>query len=100
MTSQFEQHLRAVLNLDLGSTSIKIPGVMLNLVGEENHTGEVIYEKIEDVLKTEGASIHIYGKKQTKPNRKMGHITIVNKELNNAKKLAEKIRKSIKVISK
>jgi 5-(carboxyamino)imidazole ribonucleotide synthase len=100
MTSQFEQHLRAVLNLDLGSTSIKIPGVMLNLVGEENHTGEVIYERIEDVLKTEGASIHIYGKKQTKPNRKMGHITIVNKELNNAKKLAEKIRKSIKVISK
>ena len=100
MTSQFEQHLRAVLNLDLGSTSIKIPGVMLNLVGEENHTGEVIYEKIEDVLKTEGASIHIYGKKQTKPNRKMGHITIVNKVLNNAKKLAEKIRKSIKVISK
>jgi len=100
MTSQFEQHLRAVLNLDLGSTSIKIPGVMLNLVGEENHTGEVIYEKIEDVLKTEGASIHIYGKKQTKPNRKMGHITIVNKELNNAKKLSEKIRKSIKVISK
>lgn len=100
MTSQFEQHLRAVLNLDLGSTSIKIPGVMLNLVGEENHTGEVIYEKIEDVLKTEGASIHIYGKKQTKPNRKMGHITIVNKELNNAKKIAEKIRKSIKVISK
>jgi 5-(carboxyamino)imidazole ribonucleotide synthase len=100
MTSQFEQHLRAVLNLDLGSTLIKIPGVMLNLVGEENHTGEVIYEKIEDVLKTEGASIHIYGKKQTKPNRKMGHITIVNKELNNAKKLAEKIRKSIKVISK
>ena len=100
MTSQFEQHLRAVLNLDLGSTSIKIPGVMLNLVGEENHTGEVIYEKIEDVLKTQGASIHIYGKKQTKPNRKMGHITIVNKELNNAKKLSEKIRKSIKVISK
>ena len=100
MTSQFEQHLRAVLNLDLGSTSIKIPGVMLNLVGEENHKGEVIYEKIEDVFKTKGASIHIYGKKQTKPNRKMGHITVVNKELNKAKKLADKIRESIKVISK
>ena len=100
ITSQFEQHLRSILNLDLGCTSIKIPGIMLNLVGEQNHTGDVIYEKIEDVLKTEGASIHIYGKKQTKPNRKMGHITIVNKELNNAKKLSEKIRKSIKVISK
>ena len=100
MTSQFEQHLRAVLNLDLGSTSIKIPGVMLNLVGEENHKGEVIYEKIEDVFNTKGASIHIYGKKQTKPNRKMGHITVVNKELDKAKKLADKIRESIKVISK
>jgi len=100
MTSQFEQHIRAILNLDLGSTSIKIPGVMLNLVGEENHTGEVIYEKIEDVFYIKGASIHIYGKKQTKPNRKMGHITVVNKELDKAKKLADKIRESIKVISK
>jgi 5-(carboxyamino)imidazole ribonucleotide synthase len=100
ITSQFEQHLRSILNLDLGCTSIKIPGIMLNLVGEQNHTGDVIYEKIEDVLKTEGASIHIYGKKQTKPNRKMGHITLVNKDLNKAKKLADKIRESIKVISK
>ena len=100
ITSQFEQHLRSILNLDLGCTSIKIPGIMLNLVGEQNHKGDVIYEKIEDVLKTEGASIHIYGKKQTKPNRKMGHITLVNKDLNKAKKLADKIRESIKVISK
>ena len=100
ITSQFEQHLRSILNLNLGCTSIKIPGIMLNLVGEQNHTGDVIYEKIEDVLKTEGASIHIYGKKQTKPNRKMGHITLVNKDLNKAKKLADKIRESIKVISK
>ena len=69
---------------------------MLNLVGEENHTGEVIYEKIEDVLKTDGATMHIYGKKQTKPNRKMGHITLVNKDLNKAKKLADKIRKKKK----
>ena len=100
ITSQFEQHLRSILNLDLGCTSIKIPGIMLNLVGEQNHKGDVIYEKIEDVLKTKGASIHIYGKKQTKPNRKMGHITLVNKDLNKAKKLADKIRESIKVISK
>ena len=100
ITSQFEQHLRSILNLNLGCTSIKIPGIMLNLVGEQNHTGDVIYKKIEDVLKTEGASIHIYGKKQTKPNRKMGHITLVNKDLNKAKKLADKIRESIKVISK
>ena len=73
---------------------------MLNLVGEENHTGEVIYEKIEDVLKTEGATIHIYGKKQTKPNRKMGHITIVNKDINKARKVAQEVKEIIKVISK
>lgn len=100
LTSQFEQHIRAVLNLGLGSTSIKIPGIMLNLVGEENHTGEVVYDGIEDVLNTPGANIHIYGKKHTKPNRKMGHITIVNKDLDKAKKMADKIRESIKVISK
>jgi 5-(carboxyamino)imidazole ribonucleotide synthase len=100
ITSQFEQHLRSILNLDLGCTSIKIPGIMLNLVGEQNHTGDVIYEKIEDVLKTEGASIHIYGKKQTKPNRKMGHITIINQDINAAKTLAKKIKETIIITTK
>ena len=100
LTSQFEQHLRAVLNLNLGSTSIKIPGIMLNLVGEEKHFGEAIYNNIEEALKIAGASIHIYGKKDTKPNRKMGHITVVNKDLNKAKEFADRIRKSIKIISK
>ena len=100
LTSQFEQHLRAILNLNLGSTSMKIPGIMLNLVGEEKHFGEAIYDNIEESLKIPGASIHIYGKKDTKPHRKMGHITIVNKDLNKAKEFADRIRKSIKVISK
>ena len=100
LTSQFEQHLRAVLNLNLGSTSMKIPGIMLNLVGEEKHFGEAIYNNIEEALKIAGASIHIYGKKDTKPNRKMGHITVVNRDLNKAKEFADRIRKSIKVISK
>tara|TARA_B110000285_G_C15116197_1_gene614227 strand:+ start:1039 stop:2190 length:1152 start_codon:yes stop_codon:yes gene_type:complete len=100
LISQFEQHLRAIFNLNLGSTSIKIPGIMLNLVGEEKHFGEAIYDNIEGALKIPGASIHIYGKKDTKPHRKMGHITIVNKDLNKAKEFAEIIRKSIKVISK
>ena len=100
LISQFEQHLRAIFNLNLGSTSIKIPGIMLNLVGEEKHFGEAIYDNIEESLKIPGASIHIYGKKDTKPHRKMGHITIVNKDLNKAKEFAEIIRKSIKVISK
>tara|TARA_B110000211_G_scaffold101202_1_gene117741 strand:- start:1083 stop:2234 length:1152 start_codon:yes stop_codon:yes gene_type:complete len=100
LISQFEQHLRAIFNLNLGSTSIKIPGIMLNLVGEEKQFGEAIYDNIEESLKIPGASIHIYGKKDTKPHRKMGHITIVNKDLNKAKEFAEIIRKSIKVISK
>jgi len=100
LTSQFEQHLRAILNLNLGSTSMKIPGIMLNLVGEEKHFGEAIYNNIEEALKIAGASIHIYGKKDTKPNRKMGHITVVNRDLNKAKEFADRIRKSIKVISK
>ena len=100
LISQFEQHLRAIFNLNLGSTSIKIPGIMLNLVGEEKQFGEAIYDNIDESLKIPGASIHIYGKKDTKPHRKMGHITIVNKDLNKAKEFAEIIRKSIKVISK
>tara|TARA_B100000768_G_scaffold70326_1_gene67491 strand:- start:2938 stop:4092 length:1155 start_codon:yes stop_codon:yes gene_type:complete len=100
MISQFEQHLRAILNLSLGNTSIKIPGVMINLVGEENYFGEAVYDNIENTLNIAGASIHIYGKKETKPNRKMGHITIVNKNLSKAKEFANSIRKSIKVISK
>jgi 5-(carboxyamino)imidazole ribonucleotide synthase len=98
-TSQFEQHLRSILNLDLGDTSIKSPGIMLNLVGEENFNGKVQYLNINNALKTIGASIHLYGKKITKPFRKMGHITIVNKDINKAKELAENLRKSIKVIS-
>ena len=97
--SQFEQHLRAILNLNLGNTSIKIPGVMINLVGEENYFGRAVYHNIEKILNIAGASIHIYGKNETKPNRKMGHITVVNKNLSKAKELANSIRKSIKVIS-
>ena len=67
---------------------------------KKNILGRAIYDNIEGALKIPGASIHIYGKKDTKPHRKMGHITIVNKDLNKAKEFAEIIRKSIKVISK
>ena len=73
---------------------------MINLVGEENYFGEAVYDNIENTLNIPGASIHIYGKKETKPNRKMGHITVVNKNLSKAKEFANSIRKSIKVISK
>ncbi len=99
-TNQFEQHIRAILNLPLGDTSSKVGAVMVNLVGDENHTGDVIYENIEELLEMRGVTPHIYGKKQTKPFRKMGHITIVDKEINEARKVAQKVKKLVKVISK
>ncbi len=99
-TSQFEQHLRAILNLPLGNTSSKLGGIMVNLVGAEGHTGDVIYENIDDIMKMDGVTPHIYGKKQTRPFRKMGHVTIVNEDLDTARLIAENVKKTIKVISK
>lgn len=99
-TNQFEQHLRAILNLPLGSTTSKIGGIMVNLVGEEDYTGEVIYKNMETIMKMKGVTPHIYGKKITKPFRKMGHVTIVNEDIKKARQIAEKVKKTIKVISK
>lgn len=99
-TSQFEQHLRCVLNLPLGNTENKVAGVMVNLVGAEGFNGNVVYENIEQIMKMPGVTPHIYGKKQTRPYRKMGHVTIVNEDLNEARQIAENVKNSIKVISK
>jgi 5-(carboxyamino)imidazole ribonucleotide synthase len=99
-TNQFEQHLRSILNLPLGNTDSKVAGIMVNLVGAEGHTGEVVYENIEKILEIDGVTPHIYGKKITKPFRKMGHVTIVNKDINKARKVAQQVKKIIKVISK
>mgnify|MGYP001817389293 CR=1 FL=1 len=98
-TSQFEQHIRAILDLPLGRTDSKVGGVMVNLVGAEGFTGNVIYENIEAIMKMDGVTPHIYGKKQTRPFRKMGHVTIVNEDLNEARKVAEQVKNTIKVIS-
>ncbi len=98
-TSQFEQHLRSILDLPLGRTDSKVGGVMVNLVGAEGHTGNVVYENIEKIMTMDGVTPHIYGKKQTRPFRKMGHVTIVNEDLNEARRVAEEVKKSIKVIS-
>jgi 5-(carboxyamino)imidazole ribonucleotide synthase len=99
-TSQFEQHIRAILNLPFGKTDSKVGGIMVNLVGAEGHTGNVVYQNIEAIMKMPGVTPHIYGKKQTRPFRKMGHITIVNEDLNEARKVAEEVKNTIKVISK
>ena len=98
-TSQFEQHIRAILDLPLGRTGSKVGGVMVNLVGAEGFTGDVVYENIEKIMKMEGVTPHIYGKKQTRPFRKMGHVTIVNENLSEARRIAEAVKKTIKVIS-
>ena len=98
-TSQFEQHIRAILNLPLGRTDSKVGGVMVNLVGAEGYTGNVVYKNIENIMNMDGVTPHIYGKKQTRPFRKMGHVTIVNEDLNEARRIAEEVKKSIKVIS-
>jgi 5-(carboxyamino)imidazole ribonucleotide synthase len=84
----------------LGNTDSKVAGVMVNLVGAESHTGPVVYKNIEKILAMEGVTPHIYGKKETRPFRKMGHVTIVNKDLNKARKIAEEVKKTIKVVSK
>lgn len=98
-TNQFEQHIRAILNLPLGRTESKVAGIMVNLVGAEGYTGDVVYEHIEAILKLEGVTPHIYGKKQTRPFRKMGHVTIVHKDISVARTIAQKVKETIKVIS-
>ena len=99
-TNQFEQHIRAILGLPLGNTQSKVAGIMVNLVGAEGHTGDVIYENMDSVLDTPGVTPHIYGKKQTRPFRKMGHVTIVNEDMAKARQVAQEVKEKIKVISK
>lgn len=98
-TNQFEQHLRAILDLPLGNTDSKVAGVMVNLVGAEGYQGDVVYENIEQILAMEGVTPHIYGKRETRPFRKMGHVTIVNKDIEKARGIAEKVKQTIKVIA-
>lgn len=98
-TSQFENHLRAILDLPLGNTDSKVAGIMVNLVGEEGHTGQVVYQNIEQILAIDGVTPHIYGKRETRPFRKMGHVTIVNENIAEARKTAEEVKKLIRVIS-
>ena len=94
-TSQFEQFLRAILDLPLGSTKILQNSVMVNLVGEKNSKGIVEYKNFDQIIGIEGVNPHIYGKLETKPNRKMGHITIINEDIEIAKTIAKEIKETI-----
>jgi len=99
-TSQFEQFLRAILDLPLGSTDILMNSVMVNLVGEKDSRGIVAYKNFEQIIGIEGVNPHIYGKIETKPNRKMGHVTIVNQDISKAKTLAKKIKETVIITTK
>ncbi|MEZ4946769.1 MAG: 5-(carboxyamino)imidazole ribonucleotide synthase [Cyclobacteriaceae bacterium] len=98
-TSQYEQHLRAILNQPLGSTKMLIPSAMVNLLGEDGFTGEAKYQGMEDVLALEGVHVHLYGKKITKPFRKMGHVTIVDNDMESLRKKANFVKDNLKVIA-
>ncbi len=99
-TCQFEQHLRAVLDLPLGKTDSKTAGVMVNLVGADGHNGPVHYKNIDQILAIDGVIPHIYGKKETRPFRKMGHVTIIHPELSIAMKIAAQVKDILSVIAK
>lgn len=96
-TSQFEQHLRAVMNMPLGNTDLRMPAAMVNLLGEDGYTGEAVVEGIDEVLSLKGVYLHLYGKKTTKPFRKMGHITILSESADTLKKQALEIKNMIKI---
>lgn len=98
-TSQYEQHLRAILNLPLGSTELLCTSAMVNLVGAEGATGPVVYQGLNNILKIPGAHVHLYGKKQTKPNRKMGHITLLHKDATALPALVKQVKEQVQVVS-
>lgn len=98
-TSQFAQHMRSILNMPLGDTSIIQPSVMVNILGEKDYTGEAIVEGLDKCLSLPGVFIHMYGKKITKPFRKMGHVTIVNPDLEKAKSIANQVKDTLKIIA-
>ncbi len=99
-TSQFAQHLRAILNLPLGDTGLIMPGAMLNVLGSPGHEGPAVYEGLEDVLSLPGVYVHLYGKSTTKPFRKMGHVTVLGIDLQEIKVKVEIVKNKVKCVSK
>lgn len=97
ITSQYEQHLRAILGLPAGDTAVIMPSAMVNLLGEDKFEGLATYEGLEEVLSVPGVYVHLYGKKKTKPYRKMGHVTILDADLESLKKKATFVKQTLKV---
>ncbi|MFT6865503.1 MAG: 5-(carboxyamino)imidazole ribonucleotide synthase [Cyclobacteriaceae bacterium] len=99
MTSQFEQHLRAILGLPLGATDLLTPAAMVNILGEEGYIGSAKYSGLNQLLAQQGVHIHLYGKKETKPFRKMGHVTITDSNQERLKIRALEVKEILKVIA-
>jgi 5-(carboxyamino)imidazole ribonucleotide synthase len=99
ITSQYEQHLRAILNLPLGATDLIQPSAMVNLLGEPGYNGPARYLGFEEVINVPGVHVHLYGKRFTKPFRKMGHVTIMDPDLESLKNKASIVKQTLKVIS-
>jgi 5-(carboxyamino)imidazole ribonucleotide synthase len=99
-SSQFDMLWRVLLNYPLGNTDHILPSAIVNLVGAEGHTGDVHYEGLQEVLAMDNVFVHIYGKKQTKPGRKMGHVTILSSEPQELLHKANQIKHTLKVITK
>lgn len=98
-TSQYAQHLRAILNLPLGACTLIQPSVMINLLGEPGYEGHAVYEGREEIMKIAGVYLHLYGKKNTKPFRKMGHVTVLHPSMEKAKETAIFVKNNLKVIA-
>ncbi|MFD2034377.1 5-(carboxyamino)imidazole ribonucleotide synthase [Belliella marina] len=96
-TSQFEQHLRTVMNMPLGNPELRMPAAMVNLLGEEGYTGNAVVEGMDEAMAEKGVYVHLYGKKTTKPFRKMGHVTILDENIEKLKSRALKIKDLIKI---
>ncbi|WP_083882517.1 5-(carboxyamino)imidazole ribonucleotide synthase [Fibrisoma limi] len=99
VTSQFEQHWRAILNYPLGDTTYYQPAAMVNLLGEAGHTGPARYEGLETLLALPGVFPFFYGKAITKPFRKMGHVTVMDSNLERLREKVAVVRDSIRIIS-
>lgn len=98
-SSQFDMLWRIILNYPLGNTKYILPSIMVNIIGSENHTGDVQYEGLKEVLTIDNAFVHIYGKQQTKPGRKMGHVTILSAEKQDLIHKANKIKQALSVVA-
>ncbi|MCS7234033.1 MAG: 5-(carboxyamino)imidazole ribonucleotide synthase [Synergistetes bacterium] len=98
LTSQFEQHIRAITSLPLGSTRQIMPAAMINLLGEPGYRGKPIVIGLEEALSIPGVNVHIYGKSETRPYRKIGHVTIVGDTIEEVKQKAKIVREKLKVI--